>query len=173
MRASTTTTKLYEFMKAFAAKAKGPGVVYFTGGATALDFGIRAQTIDVDIKLDPEPAYSFEAIAQLKEELKINVELAAPDQFIPPLPGWRERSLFIQKIGQVEFRHYDLYSQALSKIERGHSQDINDVRALLSKGLIDKAKLNDFFTVIESGLVRYPAINPVEFALKVKLFCEQ
>ena len=50
-----------------AAKARGPGNVYFTGGATALLLGLREQTIDVDIKLDPEPAGVFEAIADLKK----------------------------------------------------------------------------------------------------------
>ncbi len=172
MRLTTSKKKLDDFMEAFAAKAKGAGIVYFTGGATALDFGIRSQTIDVDIKLDPEPKHSFEAIAQIKEELDINVELASPDQFIPPLPNWRERSPLIKKLEQVEFRHYDLYSQALSKIERGHSQDVSDVQAFLSKGLIEKAKLLEFFKAIEPGLIRYPAINPIEFSKKVRLVCE-
>lgn len=33
---ATTNKKLYEFMDAFAAKAKGPGVVYFTRGKNTL-----------------------------------------------------------------------------------------------------------------------------------------
>lgn len=91
----------------------GPGVVYFTGGATALSYGIRAQTVDLDLKLDPEPLGAFQAISKLKEKLQLNIESAAPDQFIPALPGWRERSPKIKKIGEIEFRHYDLYSQVL------------------------------------------------------------
>ena len=54
----------------------------------------------------PEPRLYFSAaarIAGLKEALQLNVELAAPDQFIPPLPGWRERSEQILTAGQVEF----------------------------------------------------------------------
>ena len=35
-------------MRRLAAASKGPGNVYFTGGATMLLLGIREQTIDVD-----------------------------------------------------------------------------------------------------------------------------
>jgi hypothetical protein len=66
-------------------------------------------TIDIDLKPDPEPPGFFEALPHLKEELDINIELACPDQFIPALPGWRERSLFVRREGPLEFFHYDPY----------------------------------------------------------------
>jgi len=62
------------------------------------------------------------------------VELASPDQFLPPLPGWQDRSPFIDAVGLVVFRHYDLYSQVLAKVERGHEQDLSDAAALMSRG---------------------------------------
>src|SRR5438876_934626 len=111
-------------MQELGESATGPGKVYITGGATALLLGIRAQTIDVDIKLDPEPAGVFEAVSELKERLAVNVELAAPDHFIPPIPGWQDRSEFIARYGLVDFYHYDFYGQALSKILRGHPTDL-------------------------------------------------
>jgi hypothetical protein len=55
-----------------------------------------------------------------------NIELAAPDDFIPPLPGWEEWSIFIARRGKIDFYHYDLYAQALAKIERGHARDLAD-----------------------------------------------
>lgn len=61
----------------------------------------------------------FRALPQLKEELEINIELASPDPFIPELPGWQERSLFVAREGRLSFYHYDLFAQALAKIERG------------------------------------------------------
>jgi len=33
-----------------------------------------------------------------KETLMINIEIASPAHFIPSLPGWEERSIFIKKI---------------------------------------------------------------------------
>ena len=60
-------------------RATGPGRIYLTGGATAVLFGWREMTVDVDLKLFPEPPGVFEALAKLKDELSINVELASPD----------------------------------------------------------------------------------------------
>lgn len=48
---------------------------------------------------------------------------ASTEQFIPELPGWRERSPFIRREGRISFNHYDLHAQALAKIERGHERD--------------------------------------------------
>ena len=87
-------------MEELAAAARSPGKVYLTGGATALLLGFREQTMDVDIKLDPEPLGVFEAIAALKDKLNLNVELASPADFIPPAEDWRERSRYIDRIGK-------------------------------------------------------------------------
>src|SRR5881394_4030597 len=118
MRRKVTIATLKQFMQELAAAARSPGKVYFTGGATALLLGFRDQTIDIDLKLDPEPKGVFEAIARLKNTLDVNVELASPDNFIPATARWRERSRHIASIGQVEFFHYDFALQALSKLER-------------------------------------------------------
>ena len=56
--------------------------VYLTGGATAVLHGWRTSTIDIDIKIVPDVDAVFRAIPVLKERLQINVELAAPDDFI-------------------------------------------------------------------------------------------
>lgn len=40
------------------------------------------------------------------------------DDFIPSLPGWRDRSVFIARHGAVDFYHYDCSAQALAKVER-------------------------------------------------------
>jgi hypothetical protein len=171
MRAAADSAKINAFMGALGKAVKGSGRVYLTGGATALLHGWRTTTIDVDLKADPEPAGFFEAIAAIKDSLDVNVELAAPDQFIPELPGWRDRSPFIARHGAVEFHHYDLYSQALSKIERGHDRDVSDVRSMLEHRLIAKDKLWELFEAIEPGLIRYPAITPSEFRHSVEQFC--
>ncbi len=65
--------------------------------ASAVLLGFRASTVDIDLKLIPDSDELLRAIPKLKEELQVNVELASPDQFIPPLPEWRERSRFIRR----------------------------------------------------------------------------
>src|SRR6266478_10203129 len=151
MRQKVTRAKLQQFMQALAAAARSPGKVYLTGGATALLLGFREQTIDVDIKLDPEPAGAFEAIAMLKNRLDLNVELASPDDFIPAAADWRERSRHIASIGRLQFFHYDFALQALSKLERGHEQDLADVMSLVRGGYVTAAELKTRFAQIEPG----------------------
>ena len=157
-------------MAALGERVSGAGTVYLTGGATALLQGWRKATIDVDIKPDPEPPGLFEAIAALKDELDINVELASPDQFIPPIPGWRERSVFIASHGSISYYHYDPYGQALSKLQRGHERDLADVRSLVRDGWVDLDQLKMKFDAIEGSLSRYPAVDPPSFRRAVTQF---
>jgi uncharacterized nucleotidyltransferase DUF6036 len=150
-------------MRALGEEADRDVRLYFTGGATAVLFGWRASTVDVDIKLEPETDRVFRALPRIKEALEINVELAAPDQFIPEVPGWQERSAFIGREGRLAFYHYDFYAQALSKIQRGHAKDLEDVRAMIDRGLIDRKGLRLRFEQIAPELYRYPAIDPKAF----------
>ena len=172
MRSETDKTRLQNFMAALGQRVRGPGRIYLTGGATAILHGWRPMTIDVDLKPDPEPAGLFEAIAQLKDELDINVELASPDDFIPEIPGWREGSLFIARHGSLDFYHYDPYGQALSKLQRRHDRDLQDVRCMLRDGLIQTGRLRELFEAIEPALIRYPAIDSASFRAAVLQFCE-
>ncbi|MBE7503806.1 MAG: hypothetical protein HS113_26675 [Verrucomicrobiales bacterium] len=171
MRGETDKAKLERFLVALGRRVTGPGTVYLTGGATALLHNWRAMTVDVDLKADPEPSGLFEALAVLKDELDINLELASPDQFIPPLPGWRERSLFIATHGPVQFYHYDPYSQALAKLQRRHDRDLLDVQAMVRDGLIRLDRLLDLFGQIEPQLIRYPALNAAVYRAAVEEFC--
>ena len=173
MRLETDKTKIEAFMATLGKQVRGKGRIYLTGGATAVLHGWRRMTIDVDIKPDPEPPGLFEAIALLKEELDINVELASPDQFIPALPGWSERSLYIGTHGFIEFFHYDPYGQALAKLQRGHERDLRDVQSLLRHGLIQVDRLRELFEAIEPQLIRYPAISPATFRAAVSQFCDE
>ena len=163
MRGLADQPRIREFLRALAASARAPCRLYLTGGATAVLLGWRPTTIDVDVKLIPEDEDLLRAIARLKDALGINVELAAPCDFIPEIPGWEERSLFVEQHGEVAVFHYDPYAQALAKIERGHSQDVADVGEMLRRGLIQPERLRQLFQRIEPELYRYPALDPASF----------
>ena len=120
MRERVSADRVEKFMKAIGRAGKKNARIYFVGGATAVLLGWRETTIDLNIKIIPEADEILRALSDLKEDLQLNVELASPDDFIPPLPGWQERSTFIVKEGPIEFFDYDFYAQALAKIERGH-----------------------------------------------------
>lgn len=142
-------------------------IVYLTGGATAVLEGWRASTVDVDVRFDPETDELLRALPGLKEELQINVELTSPPDFVPELPGWQERSPLVFEAGNVQVRHFDPYSQALSKIERGFNQDLKDVADMVRTGLVEPGRLRELYRQIEPELFRYPAIDPAAFRRKV------
>ena len=133
-----------------------------------MSLGWRESTLDVDVKICPESDRVMRALVGLKESLELNIELASPADFIPEIEGWEGRSPFAAQEGSVAFYHYDLYAQALSKIERGHHQDIRDVREMVTRGLIDPRKTLDYFKRIEPELFRYPAIDSATFRKAVE-----
>lgn len=48
--------------------------MYLTGGATAVLEGWRASTVDVDVRFEPDSDAALRRIAELREELSVNVE---------------------------------------------------------------------------------------------------
>ena len=66
MRRETTPAKLEQFMSALGRRVRGPGIIYLTGGATALLHRWRTITIDIDIKPDPEPVGIFDGYRRPK-----------------------------------------------------------------------------------------------------------
>lgn len=168
MRELADADRIRAFMREFARHATIPGRVYFTGGATAVLLGWRLSTIDVDLKLDPDQDSLLRAIPSLKDALRLNVELAAPDDFIPVKDGWDDRSLFVAQEGALAFYHFDLVAQALAKIERGHDRDLTDVRTMLERGLVTPDALTEYFAAIEPQLYRYPAVDHKSLASAVR-----
>jgi hypothetical protein len=64
-------------------------------------------------------------------------------------------------------RHFDFSSQALAKLERAFDQDLTDVEAMLSRGLIQPAELRRLFDSIEPELYRFPAVDPAGLKRRV------
>jgi hypothetical protein len=70
----------------------------------------------------------------------------------------------------LDFHHYDFYSQALAKLERGHAKDLDDVRHMAQRGLIERNRLLEFYDAVAPHLYRYPAIDPPSFRKAVARF---
>lgn len=155
-------------MRALGEEAGEPVRIFFTGGATAVLHGWRKSTIDIDLKMVPELDRLYRAIPALKDRLQINVKLASPLDFIPVSEGWEQRGRFVARHGKADFFHFDLYAQAIAKVERGHCLDLTDVEEMVRRGLIDREEALRYFTRIEPHLYRYRAINPAAFRRAVE-----
>jgi hypothetical protein len=160
VREALTRARLHAFMKALADSAprRGSFSVYFVGGATAVDRGWRASTIDADLCVDRDRVLG--EIQSIKERLRLNVELARPEDFVPALDGSANRHLFIETIGSVSFHHYDPYAQLLSKLVRGFRQDLADAERFLADGLVDAERFLALVNRIpDAAYARHPNLS--------------
>jgi hypothetical protein len=167
MRPAVDGARIRTLARELGRVARGPVRIYLTGGSTAVLEGWRESTVDIDLRFEPEADELMRALPALKERLAINIELASPPDFIPELPGWRERSPLLFTEGSVSVHHFDPYSQALSKIERGFRHDLADLDAMIERGLVDPPRLRALYEQIEPELYRYPAIDPPTFRRKI------
>lgn len=168
MRQKVTAARLEEFMKALGSGVTDAARVFLVGGASSVLLGWRDSTIDIDLKVIPDSDEILRSLPALKERLQVNIELASPDDFIPELPSWQERSRFIRQEGKLTFLHYDFYSQTLAKIERGHNVDLLDVREMIQNGFVEPNRLLEFFSQIEAKIYKYPALDPQKFRAAVE-----
>jgi hypothetical protein len=111
----------------------------------------------------PDDDELYLSLSEAKETLHINIELASPSDLIPEVPGWEDRSIFIAREGKLDFYHFDPYSQALSKLRRGHDQDLRDVGSMFNDCLINADQLVELFVRIKPLLYRYPVIDQQDF----------
>lgn len=142
-------------MEALGAAADARARVYFTGGATAVLLGWRPSTIDIDLKLVPEHDALLRAIPRRRTSF-------------PSRPDGRTGARSWPTRGGSPYYHFDLYAQALAKVERGHAQDLGDVRELLARKLIEPARALEYFDRIEPELYRFPALHGPSFRRAVE-----
>ena len=176
MRQRVDQQRIELFLQRLGRQFNKPGRVYLVGGTTMVYEGLREQTLDIDLALEiaNEDHSAFIAtVRELKEKLSLNIEEASPADFIPLPAGYRERSQFIGRYGKLDVFHFDLYSTALSKIERGNESDFADVLALLQTDRLEMAKLVQYFHEI---LLRYATESlkqdPVEFQRKFAILTD-
>lgn len=181
MREQVDRQRIETFLQRLGRHFPRPGRVYLVGGTTLVYEGLRPQTLDIDITFDiaAEDHSRFVAVVrELKESLSLNIEEASPAEFIPLPAGYEARSEFIGRYGQLDVFHFDLYSTALSKIERGTENDYADVLSLLHNRRLEMGQLTAFFEEIlplfaTRSLRRDPENFRRKFAILTHLWTEE
>ncbi|MEZ4708549.1 MAG: DUF6036 family nucleotidyltransferase [Caldilineaceae bacterium] len=180
MRQRVDHQKIDLFLQQLGRRFIRAGRVYLVGGTTMVYEGLRQQTLDIDLAFEVanEDHSAFIAVIRdLKERLSLNIEEASPADFIPLPTGYRERCEYIGRFGNLDVFHFDLYSTALSKIERGTENDFADVIALLQDERIDLAQLTKYFDEIlprfaTDSLKQNPADFESNFAILAAMWQE-
>lgn len=159
MRADANAERIRALLDALGRHARAGDRLYLTGGATAVLTGWRGATRDVDILLEGGEDRLLRVLAQIKDTLDINVELASPLDFLPAPGDWRTRSPSVGRFGNLEVFHVPYDLQALAKLSRGFDQDLADVGQMLARDLTTKARLQATLAEIEPSLYRFPTVN--------------
>jgi hypothetical protein len=160
VRRELTCEALRELMEELArtAPAGDSFRVYVVGGGTAVLAGWRAATIDADLYADRDEV--FQDIQGIKDRLRLNIEFVRPEHFVPALAGSSDRHLFIDRVGNVEFYHYDPYAQLLSKIVRGFRKDLLDAEQFVKSGMVDPRQFRELVEGIpDSAYSKYPNLS--------------
>jgi len=158
MRADATAERIRGLLVELGRRAAPGTSLYLAGGACAVLVGWRDSTHDIDLTLEGDADPVLRAIAELKDRLDINVELAGPQDFLP-VPDWRQRSVSVGQYGNLAVYHTDFTLQALAKLERGFDQDLADVHAMTDRGLTSGPELRALLDRIEPDLYRTPTVD--------------
>lgn len=107
------------------------------------------------------------ALPTVKEDLHVNIDML---DALPCVNDWRQHSPFIEAQGNLSYYHFDMYAQALSKLERSHQQDRDDPKEMVDRGLVQPQEALRYFETIERQLYRFPAIDARKFAESVRAY---
>ena len=141
MRAPADRERIERFLTRLGALTRQPGRIYLVGGTTmvVLRGSVRRRSTWTSLSrlTIRRPSSMRFAASKMRSTSTSNSPLPATSS---PLPaGWRERSIFVGRYGALDVFHFDLYSVALSKIERGTERDFQDVAALAQSDRIELA----------------------------------
>lgn len=168
MRPNVDKGQIENFLKSLGRTFRKTGRLYLVGGAALVHAGLRpgsTQDIDVEVRSVAEDEM-LDSIRQLKDAMNINIEFASPGDFIPLPSQWETNAQYVGRYGAIDVFYFDFYSIALSKIQRGNSRDINDVKLLLQQNVITLEGLDAAYNEIlpRVGKGPYNKLDPRQFS---------
>jgi hypothetical protein len=168
MRPNVDKKAIESFFQQLGRTFRKPGRLYLVGGAALVHAGVRpgfTQYIDIQVRGTNEDDLII-SIQRLIQQMQINIEFASPKDFLPLPLQWETHAQYVDRYGQIEVFYFDFYSIALSKIERGTTRDIEDVKLLVQQQRIALDELDTTYQEVlgQLGKGRYPKITPERFA---------
>jgi len=167
MRQGVDKAAIESFLQQLGRTFHKPARLYLVGGAALVHLGIRPGfTQDIDVQVTgPYEGDLIVTIQKLIEHMQINIEFAAPGDFIPLPSQWEAHARYVGRYGLIDVFYFDFCSLALSKIERGNTRDIADVKLLIQQGIITLDELDQAYQEVlaQLGKGRYPRVTPQRF----------
>ncbi len=168
MRPNVDKKAIESFLQQLGRTFRKQGRLYLVGGAALVHAGIRSGfTQDIDIQVgETNEDDLIITLQQLAKQMQINIKFASPSDFIPVPSQWEMNTRYVGRYGSIDVFYFDFYSIALSKIERGSANDINDVMLLVQQGIIELEELDNAYNEVlpRVGKRPYNRLDPQKFA---------
>src|SRR5258705_2141519 len=103
LRQPVSRERIEEFLRWLGAHYRRRARLFLVGGTTVVYEGLRRQTMDIDLAIEvaaDDHAALLAILREARNTLDINIEEAAPSDFIPLPAGYAERHQFIGRYGQ-------------------------------------------------------------------------
>lgn len=162
MGSSIDEELIRQFLEELGRRISHPDRLILLGGGALLLLGSSRQTLDLDYVGDDLTKNELQQVIDaLADEMRVSVEAVPFDTFVPVSAAAQARHRFIGRFGVLDVYVFDLYSIAVSKLDRGLDTDIADVAFLVQRELVDLAVLQ---TELSAALTqaRAFAMNPEE-----------
>lgn len=127
-----------QFLAELGRRLDYPATLFLLGGGALLLLGNTRSTLDLDYVGDDIKKDELQRIIDvLAGEMQIAVEAVPFESFVPIAAAARTRHYFVGRFNTLDVYIFDLYSIAVSKLDRGFDTDIADVAFLVRRKLID------------------------------------
>ena len=106
MTTQITSQTLHDFLSRLGRCYRHPGKVFLVGGSSLILTASKTSTLDIDLQFELKPAHHtafIRCLRQLSRQLKLPIEQASPEQFIPLPKGYQDRHRFIGRYGYFGF----------------------------------------------------------------------
>lgn len=161
--------RLRAFLTAVGDRATSPAVLVLLGGSGLSLLGNHRLTLDIDYDGEESAVDEFRVLLeQVAAEMYIELEAVPLHRFIPLPPGADSRHIPAGRFGNLQAFVFDPYSIALSKLDRGFDNDIEDIVFLLRRGLVEIDALDTMITIAAESAATYD-LNPRQMRVHLAL----
>ena len=138
-------TNIEIFLKTVGERCEPESTLFLLGGGALEMLGGMRPTVDLDyVGDDIQPNSLQQLMAQIADDLHIEIEAVPIAEFIPLPLGAKERAILVGKFGNLTVYIFDPYTIALSKLDRGFDTDIEDICFLIHRDLVEVDQLAEF-----------------------------
>ena len=148
--------RIEAFLTAVGKHCQPASTLFLLGGGALEMLGGARPTVDLDyVGNDLQPDNLQQLMMQIANEMQIELEAVPIAEFVPVPANAQKRAVLVGEFGNLTVYIFDPYTIALSKLDRGFDNDIEDVLFLVRNQLITVEQLAMFVETAVSQANRF------------------